>query len=59
MSMPRTGAEKYFADRVLDADYRAEYEAACDRIQTSDKIASAIGAYDGYSAKSSDRQTGG
>jgi hypothetical protein len=42
MSTPRTGAEKYFADRLLDPEYRAEYEAASNRIQTSEIIASEV-----------------
>jgi hypothetical protein len=37
MSTPRTGAEKYFADRLLDPEYLAEYEAASNWIQTSEK----------------------
>jgi hypothetical protein len=54
MSTPRTGAEKYFADRLLDPEYRAEYEAASNRIQTSEKIAIEIEADGGDSAERSD-----
>jgi hypothetical protein len=54
MSTPRTGAEKYFADRLLDPEYRAEYEAASNRNQTSEKIAGEREADGGDSAERSD-----
>jgi hypothetical protein len=49
MSTPRTGAERYFVDRLLDPEYLAEHEAASNRIQTTEKIAVEIEA-DGDSA---------
>lgn len=38
MVAPRTGAERYFADRLQDPEYRAAYEASARRIRLTDEI---------------------
>ena len=40
----RTGAERYFAERMLDPEYRREYEAASVRIRTTDAIVRSLDA---------------
>jgi DNA-binding phage protein len=35
---PRTGAERYFADRMKDPEYAAAHEAAAERIDEIDRI---------------------
>lgn len=42
MTKQLTGAEKYFADRMLDPAYQAEYAAASDRIRRTDAIVRAL-----------------
>ena len=42
--MPRqpTGAEKFFAERMLDPAYKAEHAAATERIRSADAIVRAL-----------------
>ena len=42
MTKQPTGAEKYFADRMLDPVYRAEHGAAAERIRSTDAIVRAL-----------------
>jgi hypothetical protein len=42
MMTPRTGAEAYFADRIIDPAYQAAYEEAATRIRTVDAAARAL-----------------
>lgn len=42
MTKRPTGAEKYFADRMLDPVYRAEHAAATERIRSTDAIVRAL-----------------
>lgn len=35
MSTPRTGAERYFNERLADPEYRSAYEAEKERISAS------------------------
>jgi DNA-binding phage protein len=42
MAKHPTGAEKYFADRMLDPAYRAEHAAATERIRSTDAIVRAL-----------------
>lgn len=44
MREPRTGAEKYFAERMLEPEYRREYEAAAARIRSTDAIVRSLDA---------------
>jgi DNA-binding phage protein len=38
MAQPRTGAERYFAERLRDPDYRSDYERARERIEQVDSV---------------------
>jgi DNA-binding phage protein len=38
MSATQTGAERYFAHRLEDAEYRQAYEEACERIEQIDSV---------------------
>lgn len=44
MKKVRTAAERYFAERMLDPEYRREYEAASVRIRTTDVIVRSLDA---------------
>jgi hypothetical protein len=51
MMTPRTGAEAYFADRMLDPEYQAAYEEAAIRIRTVDAARALNPASDVYESK--------
>jgi hypothetical protein len=42
MLTPRTAAEAYFADRMLDPEYQAPYEDASTQIRSVDAAARAL-----------------
>ncbi|MDP1820123.1 MAG: hypothetical protein Q8K58_09575 [Acidimicrobiales bacterium] len=37
-AQPRTGAERYLAERRRDPDYRSDYERACERVDEVDAV---------------------
>jgi DNA-binding phage protein len=42
MAEPRTGAERYLADRLEDPEYRVAYEQARERIEEIDRVIRAL-----------------